>query len=143
MALAAFANKTTRGGFALLLGLLVAGGVASAARRRAFPLGPSYLGGVVAAVATFTGLGLLGLGAGHALVQSALIPFAALSLGYGAAKLRAPLAGFAAGVAGHLFLQMVAGTDLRWMPIVFGFDQVWLGLNALVCIALARVAIRR
>jgi serine protease len=143
MATAELAGKTTRGGFALLLGLLVAGGVASAAQRRAFRLGPSYLAGVLAAVVTFTGLGLLGVGAANAMVQSALIPFVALAIGYGAARLRAPLAGFAAGVAGHLLFQVVAGPDLHWMPMVFGFDQVWLALNALLCIALARVAIRR
>jgi serine protease len=142
--LAAIAGGVGRGVIALVLGLIVAGAVASSTRgRRGVLLGAGYLAGVAAAIAGFAGLAWLGWGAQHALVQSAAAPLALLVVGYGAARLRGPLAGVAAGVAGHLLVQLVAGTDLRWLPAVFGFDQVWLALNALICIALARVAIRR
>jgi len=140
---AALEERGGRGLVALMLGLLVAGAVASSTRERGVLLGRGYLAGVAAAVGGFTLLALFGFGADHALVQSALPPLVALALGFGSRKLRAPLAGAAAGAAGWLLLGMVAGTELRWLPSLFGFASVWLALNALACIGLAKVAIRR
>jgi hypothetical protein len=34
-------------------------------------------------------------------------------------------------------------TDLRYAPTVFGLDALWLGVNAVLCVAMARVALRR
>jgi serine protease len=131
----AAAQRRTGGQLAaVILGLFIAGAVATT-RPRAMRLGASYLVGVVAGVATFVGLGILGIG-GSSIVQSALLPLLALGLGYGVAKLRAPLAGAAAGAAGHLFVMMV-------MPAALGVGTAWLGLNALACIWLARAAVRR
>ena len=65
-------------------------------------------------------------------LANALVPLAALSLGAGVKKLRAPLAGVAAGVGGHLLL-LFAG----------GFSSMWLAANALVCVVLARAAIKK
>ena len=140
--LASLAGGAARGGVALLLGLLIAGGVAAATRVRGVKLGPAYLGGVALATAGFAGLALLGLGA-NALVHSALIPLGLLSVGFGSPRLRAPLAGVAAGAAGWLAFAAASGLAVRWVPSLFGFDALWLALNALLCVGLARLAIRR
>jgi serine protease len=126
---------------AIVIGLLIAGAVASG-RRRGSKLGVSYLGGVVAAVAAFACIGALGIGA-NVVAQSALLPLAALALGYGVAKLRGPLAGAAAGAAGHLLVLAVARPDLAWLPSSFGFSAVWLAANAAACVWLAKAAVRR
>jgi hypothetical protein len=123
------------------MGLLVAGAVASS-RSRGVRLGGTYLVGVVAGVVAYLGLGFLGLGA-NALTQSALLPLALLAFGYGVPKLRAPLAGLAAGAAGHLLVLTVMRPDLAWMPSSFGFASVWLAINALACVWLAKAAVRR
>jgi hypothetical protein len=143
MQMAALERHGGQGLVALLLGLLVAGAVASSTRARGVILGRGYLVGVAAAVGGFWLLSLLGLGEDHALVQSALPPLVALAVGFGASKLRAPLAGAAAGAAGWLLLGMVTGPELRWLPSLFGFASVWLALNALICVGLAKIAIRR
>lgn len=90
-------------------------------------------------------LSLLGpAGHGNALFFSALIPFALIAIGYGVPKLRAPLAGLAVGVAAHLVFAAVAPvTGLTYMPAMFGFETLWLGVNAIVCVLLARAALRR
>jgi len=83
-------------------------------------------------------------GHGNALFFSALIPFALLAVGYGVPKLRAPLAGLSIGVAAHLAIAAVAAPmALTYMPSMFGFTSVWLGLNAILCVLLARTALRR
>ena len=56
----------------------------------------------------------------------------------------APLAGLAVGVAAHLaFFAVVPMMSLQHVPAAFGFATVWLLLNAVVCLALARLALRR
>jgi serine protease len=136
------AGLVLRGGLGLLLGLLVAGAVAAATRQRGVRLGPGYLAGAAVAVGAFTALAVIGIG-GNALWHSALGPLALLAIGFGVRRLRGPLAGLAAGTAGWLLVSMVSGAELRWVPALFGFDQVWLAVHALLCIALAKVAIRR
>lgn len=127
-------TTTTHGVLAGVLGLLMAGAVASM-RRRVMVGGGYLLGAVAGAVA------LVVLPA-NALVASALAPLALLSVGWGVRALRAPLAGVAAGVAAGLLLLAVARIDVAWVPGVFGFDPIWLGVNALVCVGLARAALR-
>ncbi|MDX2092927.1 MAG: S8 family serine peptidase [Kofleriaceae bacterium] len=89
-------------------------------------------------------LSILGpLAHGNALFFSALVPLAALAIGYGVPKLRAPLAGFAIGVAAHLAFFAVVPMMTIHVPSAFGFATVWLALNALACLLLARLALRR
>jgi serine protease len=90
-------------------------------------------------------LGLLGPGGhGNVLFFSALVPFGLVALTYGVPRLRAPVAGFALGVAAHLlFHAVVPLTDIRWMPNVLGLDQIWLVANAAIATVLAMVSLRR
>ena len=73
-------------------------------------------------------LAVLGVsGHGNALFFSALIPFGLLAALYGAPRWRAPLAGLAAGVAGHLLFHAVARmTDIQYVPSSFFLDEMWL-----------------
>jgi len=160
------------GGWQLATGLLLAGAVAASARRRGLgvKLGPSYIAGVAIGasglfflpyiapalssapvIGTLTrglpswDLSLLGpTGHGNALFFSALVPLGLLAIGYGVPKLRAPLAGLAIGVAAHLaFFAVVPMTSVQWMPSVFGLESIWLAVNAVACVLLARLALRR
>jgi serine protease len=150
----------------------MAGAVAASARRRGLgtKVGAGYLAGVVIGASglfflpyispslsslpgiyTLThglpswDLGILGpTGHGNALFFSALVPLALLAVGYGLPKARAPLAGLAVGVAAHLaFFAVVPMTSVQYMPSAFGLESMWLILNAVICLALARVALRR
>jgi serine protease len=87
-------------------------------------------------------LGVLGAGShGNPLFFSALVPLFLVTVGYGARKLRAPLAGFAAGVGGHLAFHVVARVaDIRFIPN--SLDAVWLGLNAVACGVIAYLTLR-
>ena len=169
---AVLAARSKTGAWQLGLGLLLAGAVAASARRRglAVKLGPSYLGGVVLGasglfflpyiapslaslpvIETLTrglpswDLSLLGpSGHGNALFFSALLPLGALAVGYGVPKLRAPLAGLAIGFAAHLaFFAVVPMIGLHYVPGVFGLASMWLAINAVACVLLARLALRR
>jgi serine protease len=164
--------RAATGGWQLALGLLLAGAVAASARRRGLgvSLGAGYLGGVVLGasglfflpylapalssapvIETLTrglpswDLSLLGpLGHGNALFFSALAPLALLAVGYGVPRARALLAGIAVGVAAHLmFFAAVPMTSVQYMPSVFGLESIWLVANALACVMLARLALRR
>jgi serine protease len=116
---------------AMVLGLIVAGAVASSTRgQRGVVLNLGYIVGVIAAVIAYVGLHASGIGQNE-LVQSALVPLVLLALFYGSPRLRGPLAGVAAGVAGFLMVATAMSPD------------VWGVVNTLVCIGLARVAIRR
>ncbi len=170
---AVLAARSKTGGWQLLLGLLIAGGVASSMRRRGLlgvKLGPGYLVGTVVGASglfflpwisgslasmpvidTLTrgmpswDMAVFGpLGHGNALFFSALLPFGLIAMLYGAKRLRAPLAGLAVGVAGHLlFHAVVRTTDIHWVPNALMLDEIWLALNALACIGLARLVLRR
>jgi serine protease len=157
-------ESTSTGGSQLLLGLLMAGAVAASARRKGLgvALNGGYIAGVVmgasglfflSALAPVPVLGALTHGvpsmfgtAGHgnALFMSALIPFGLLAVGYGMPRLRVALAGLAVGFAAHLAIAaMVPGFSVAWMPMIFGVPAIWLAVNALVCLGLARLALRR
>ena len=161
------------GGASLLLGLLIAGAVASSRRRGVglgVSLGPSYLVGVALGASglfflpfiaphfsSLPGIEMLthglpswdmsafgALSHGNPLFFSALIPVALLTIGFGVKSLRAPLAGVAIGVAAHLvYHAIVRVTDIHYIPGAAGPDGVWLALNALVCVGAARLALRR
>jgi len=153
------------GGFQFGLGMLLALGVAVSARRKKLGLG--YFAGVgvgasglfflpyllpsVSSLPVFHALthglpswdlSLLGVsGHGNALFFSAALPLAALAIGYGVPKLRPALAGLAVGVAAHLaFFAVVPMMALHYAPV---WASLWLGLNALACVVLARLALRR
>jgi len=153
------------GGFQFGLGLLLAAGIAASARRKKLGLG--YLAGVgVGAAGLFFlpyiapslssmpivhalthglpswDLSLLGVGGhGNALFFSAALPLAALAIGYGMPKLRPALAGLSIGVAAHLaFFAVVPMFAIHYAPV---WASLWLGLNAVACLVLARLALRR
>ncbi len=77
---------------------------------------------------------------GKLLFYSALAPVLLGVLFYGFPRLRGLIAGFALGVAGHLFAQAWLGAvDIRWMP----WDHAWLVGNGLLATAIAYVAARK
>ncbi len=158
------AARTQGSGLQLGLGLLMAGAVAASVRRRGAISklgGFGYLGGVVLGASglfflpmiapelssfpvleTLThglpswDMSLLGpTGHGNALFFSALIPLGLLAVGYGIPKARAPLAGLAVGVAAHLAVYAV-------IPMVAS-NPAWLLMNAVACLGLAHLALRR
>ncbi|HEY1548924.1 MAG TPA: S8 family serine peptidase [Kofleriaceae bacterium] len=160
------------GGWQFAIGLLLAGAVAASARRKGLgtKLGLGYLGGALVGssglfflpylapkLSSLPGvhalthglpswdLSLLGVaGHGNALFFSAAIPLALLVIGYGVPKLRGVLAGVAVGVAAHLaFFAVVPMTSLHYVPHAFGLASIWLAVNAIACVLLARAALRR
>jgi serine protease len=166
-------EEANHGGWQLALGMLIAGGVVSSLRRRGL-LGvrPSwgFLGGVLAGASGLFflpwlvpqvssipvlsalthglpswDLSLLGIDSHpNPLFFSALIPALLLAALYGAPRWRAPLAGLAAGVGGHLFFHATMRlTDVHYIPSSFFLNELWLLVNAVACIGMARLALRR
>jgi serine protease len=169
--------RSSNGAWQFLLGLLIAGGLASSVRRRGLlgvTLGPTYLMGVLMGASglfflpylmtlggawveslPFTDVLTRGLpswdlalfgpaGHGNALFFSALIPFGLIATLYNVRGLRAPLAGLAAGVAGHLlFHTIVRVIDIQYIPNTLMLDEMWLALNAAVCTGLGYLTLRR
>lgn len=165
--------RSTTGGYQFGLGVLMAGAVAASLRRRGrlgVKLGPSYLAGVlIGASGLFFlpylapdlsslpvvhalthglpswDLSVLGpAGHGNFVFFSALVPLVLLAIGYGVPRARAPLAGLAIGVAAHLaFLAAVPLTAVHVPAILGGTGALWLAANALACLGLARLALRR
>jgi len=164
--------RAATGGYQFGLGLLMAGAVAASLRRRGglgVKLGPSYLAGVlVGASGLFFlpyiapdlsslpvlhalthglpswDLSVLGpAGHGNAVFFSALVPLALLAVGYSVPRARAPLAGLAIGVAAHLAFFAAVPLTAVHVPAMFGGGALWLAANALACLALARLALRR
>jgi serine protease len=164
--------RSSTGGWQLGLGVLMAGAVAASLRRRGglgVKLGPSYLVGVmIGASGLFFlpwiapeasslpvvhalthglpswDLSVLGAsGHGNAVFFSALVPLVLLAIGYHAPRWRAPLAGLAIGVAAHLLFFAAAPLTAVHAPAMFGTAAIWLVGNALVCLGLARLALRR
>lgn len=161
--------RAETGGWQLGLGLLIAGAVAASTRKR-IKVGAGYLAGVLFGASGLFflpylapslssapvmhalthglpswDLSLLGpAGHGNALFFSALVPLALLVVGYGFPRARPVLAGVAVGVAAHLaFFAVVPLTTLHYVPGIFGLASIWLIVNAVACVALARLALRR
>jgi serine protease len=165
--------RSESGGWQLGIGLLMAGAVIASARRKGklgVKIGPAYLAGVLfgasglfflpylapalssmPVVHALThglpswDLSLLGpAGHGNALFFSAIVPLALLAVGYGVPRLRGLLAGLAIGVAAHLaFFAVVPLTQLHYVPHALGVASFWLIGNAVACLAMARLALRR
>lgn len=164
--------RAATGGYQFALGLLMAGGVAASLRRRGglgVKLGPSYIAGVLLGASGLFflpylapslsslpiihalthglpswDLSVLGpAGHGNALFFSALVPLAALALGYRSPRWRAASAGLAIGVAAHLAFFAAVPLAAVHVPAMFGTAALWLGANALACLGLARLALRR
>ncbi len=161
--------RSSTGGYQFGLGLLVAGAVVGSMKRRTVKLGAGYLGGVLVGSAGLFflpwiapslsslpvvhalthglpswDLSVLGVnGHGNVLFFSALIPLALLTIGYSVKRLRGVLVGLSIGVAAHLaYFAVVPMATLHYMPAAFGISSIWLMVNALVCVGLARVALR-
>ena len=159
---AVLAARAEGGGFELGLGVIMAGAIATSVRKKKrIALGAAYLGGVVLgasglfflpylapSLSSMAGIHALThglpswdmsvLGAtshGSALFFSALIPMVLLAVGYGVPKLRGLIAGLAVGVAAHLVFFAV-------VPMMAG-SSLWLAANAIACLGLARLALRR
>ncbi|TMQ03909.1 MAG: peptidase S8 [Deltaproteobacteria bacterium] len=164
--------RSSTGGYQFGLGLLMAGAVIASLRRRGglgVALGPSYLVGVLLGASGLFFLPLVAPGASslpvlHALTHglpswdlsllgpaghgnivffSALVPLVLLAIGYHAPRARVLLAGLAVGVAAHLAFFAVAPLAPIHVPAVLGTTALWLLGNALVCLGLARLALRR
>ena len=71
------------------------------------------------------------------------MPLVLLAIGYHAPRARVLLAGLAVGVAAHLAFFAVAPLAPIHVPAVLGTTALWLLGNALVCLGLARLALRR
>jgi hypothetical protein len=79
-------------------------------------------------------------GHGNLLFYSALVPVILGVLLYGFPKLRGFLAGFALGVAGHLFASgFLHAVDVRLIP----WDTAWLVGNGVLASAIGYVAARK
>jgi serine protease len=164
--------RANTGGYQFGLGLLMAGAVAASLRRRGglgVKLGPSYLAGVVVGASGLFflpyvapslsslpvvhalthglpswDLSVLGAsGHGNFLFFSALVPLALLAVGYGVRRARGLLAGVAIGVAAHLAFFAAVPLTAVHVPAMLGTATLWLLVNAVACLALARLALRR
>jgi len=164
--------RSSTGGLQLALGALMAGAIAASVRRRGglgVKLGAGYLAGVmVGASGLFFlpylapaasslpvlhalthglpswDLSILGpAGHGNAVFFSALVPLALLVVGYGAPRLRALLAGVAVGVAAHLAFFAAVPLAAVHVPSFIAHGTLWLIGNALACLGIARLALRR
>jgi serine protease len=127
-------------------------------------LGPSLVGGLVLGATGLFFLPLLGvslpqylaplargfpawdgllLGASHhanPLFYSVAAPLVLTLLLYGVRRLRGLLFGFAIGVAAHLFFSAFSGaSDVTWIPNLLALDQLWLIINGIACLALAKL----
>jgi serine protease len=160
--------RSSTGGAEFGLGLLMAGAVIASTRRRGLgtKVGPSYLVGMLFGASGLFflpylapaiselpvihalthglpswDLAILGTGGhGNPVFFSALIPLVGLVIGYGMPRLRVALAGLAVGVAAHLAFTAA-------VPLVtvhaFGLSTLWLAANAVICLGLAKLALRR
>jgi serine protease len=164
--------RSQTGGVQFGLGLLMAGAVAASLRRRGglgVKLGPSYLVGVLFGASglfflPYLAPSLSSLPVVHALTHgvpswdlsvlgptghgnfvffSALVPLVLLAVGYGVRRARGLLAGVAVGVAAHLAFFAAVPLAAVHVPAMLGTGTLWLLANALGCLALARLALRR
>jgi hypothetical protein len=82
-------------------------------------------------------------GHGNLLFFSALMPLGLLAVGYSLPRWRAALAGVAIGVAAHLAFFAAVPLTAVHVPAILGTGTLWLLANAIGCLALARLALRR
>jgi serine protease len=89
-------------------------------------------------------LALLGpAGHAHPLFHSALIPLALVLLGLGLKPLRGLIAGLSFGGGVYLAVcALWATVDVTYLPWAF-LDQIWLWANALFCLLLGTIVLRR
>ena len=73
----------------------------------------------------------------------ALVPLALLAVGYGVRRARGLLAGVAIGVAAHLAFFAAVPLTAVHVPALLGTGTLWLLANAVACLGLARLALRR
>jgi serine protease len=164
--------RSSSGGLQLALGALMAGAIAASVRRRGglgVKLGAGYLAGVmVGASGLFFlpylapaasslpvlhalthglpswDLSILGpTGHGNFMFFSALVPLALLIVGYGVPRMRGLLAGVAVGVAAHLVFFAAVPLAAVHVPSFIAHSTLWLIGNALACLGIARLALRR
>jgi serine protease len=84
------------------------------------------------------------LGMATPLFHGALVPLLLTVLLWAFRKLRGLIFGVAIGVAGHLLFKLATGiVDVALIPNVLWLDQLWLGLNALICVGLASLVARK
>ena len=163
--------RASTGGFQFGLGALMAGAIAVSLRRRGglgIKIGPSYLLGVLFGASGLFFLPYLAPGAsslpvvnalthgmpswdlsilgpaghGSLVFFSALVPLLGLAVCYGSPRARAVLAGLSIGIAAHLVFFAVAPLTAIHAPAFLG-ATLWLALNALLCLGIARLAMRR
>ncbi|HEY0192367.1 MAG TPA: S8 family serine peptidase [Kofleriaceae bacterium] len=160
---AVLAARAQSGGWQLGLGALMAGAVAASLRRRGVKTGLGYLAGTMFGASGLFflpylapamsdlpvihmltrgvpswDLSVLGVaGHGSAVFFSALIPLVALAVGYSVPRARPMLAGLSVGVAAHLAFFAVA--PLATVQL----GSLWLVANAIACLGLARLALKR
>jgi serine protease len=84
------------------------------------------------------------MGVATPLGHGALVPLLLAVLLWAFRKLRGLIFGVAIGIAGHLLFKLATGTvDIAWIPNMLWLDQLWLGLNALICVGVASLVARK
>ena len=78
---------------------------------------------------------------GSVLWLSALAPLGLIVLLFGIGRMRTPLAAVSAGFGAYLGFHAVRFTDVSLIPSAL--DTTWLALNAIICVGLAALVIRR
>jgi serine protease len=94
-----------------------------------------------AAVLSAKGASADSVDTGSILWLSALAPFGLVILLFGVGRMRAPLAAMTAGFGGYLGLHAARFTDVSVIPAAL--DTTWLVVNALVCVGLAALILKR
>ena len=86
------------------------------------------------------GAGILGSNFANPFTFSAALPFLLSMVFLGFKKLKNLLAGLSLGVAGHLLFHAFTNiVDVKMMA----FDSAWLGINALLAVAMASLILRK
>ncbi len=127
----------------LALGIAAAGAVILRLRRRqrlGVRIGLGFSATVLAVNVGATGFA--SLFAGNPLLWSAMPAILAAGLLYGLPRARPLVAGVAFAMAGLLAFGAIAYPNDIWL-VPDAFDRVWLGANALICVVLGALVLRR
>jgi serine protease len=125
------------------LGIVAAGAVILRLRRRQRLGVRTGLGFSATVLAVNVGAtGFASLVAGNPLLWSAMPAILVAGLLYGLPRARPVVAGVAFGMAGLLAFGAIAYPNDIWL-VPDAFDRVWLGANALICVALGALVLRR